>query len=215
MAKSRSGVGLLEILAAVTALAILVGLYVMMQAQARREARAIRCRGNLNQLCKGMATYLNEHGGNAWYPCPLERGATPGTYNGAEWLAALYWTGVVPDPGVFLCPSSPDTNENGKDIGSHKANDCGGTFGSQTTSYAAMWWKSVNTVTGGAIRDDFPPNEPMASDDTQGGVNHGSARNGGMSVLFFDSHVELKTNAEVDLVHGVGLRPGLLWRLRN
>ncbi len=86
-----------------------------------------------------------------------------------------------------------------------------------------MWWKSVTTVNGGAIRDDFPPNEAMSCDDTQGGINHGEATNGGMSILFFDSHVEFKTAAEVDITseHGsVGQGfpnppKTLLWRLRN
>jgi len=218
MRKGNRGFSFLDVLALVTALAVLVGLFVLYTERGRRRREApahLRCRNNLNQLAKGMATYLVEYGSNTWYPCPLERGATRGTYNGAEWLAALYWTGVVPDPRTFLCWDSGDTNADGKDIGSHRANDCGGTFGPQTISYAGMWWKSVNTITGGAIKDDRPPEEPMACDDTQGGINHGTATNGGMAVLFFDSHVEFKTNTEIDLERGVGMKPGLLWRLKN
>jgi len=72
------------------------------------EARSIHCRSNLNQLAKGMATYLNELGNDTWYPFPVGRGLQADDFNGAEWLASLYCTNVVPDPGVFLCPSSSD-----------------------------------------------------------------------------------------------------------
>jgi prepilin-type processing-associated H-X9-DG protein len=141
----------------------------------------------------------------------LGRGHDPKSYNGAEWLASLYWTGYVPDPGVFICPSSGDTNHNGVDLGATRTT---ATFGSQTVSYAAMHWRTI-TACGSAIRDDFPPNETMASDDTQGTINHGSRTYGGMSVLFFDAHVEFKTNEEIDLEHGVGQKGGVLEKLRN
>jgi hypothetical protein len=63
------------------------------------------------------------------------------------------------------------------------------------------------------VRVDFPPSEPMACDDTEGTVNHGSAGNGGMAVLFFDSHAEFWRDTKVDLEHGVGT--GELLLLRN
>lgn len=214
----RHGLALAELLVATATLAIFAGLLLTACERRREESARIRCRNNLNQLAKGMATYLHYCGDDRFYPCPLGRGQEADTYNGAEWLAALYWTGVVPDPGVFLCPYSGDMNAYGKDLGSHRANDCGGTFGSQTVSYAGMWWMSVNTRIGGAIGADIPPNEVMASDDTQGGINHGQADNGGIYVLFFDSHVEFRTNTELDITSrtgSVGKKPGLLWRLKN
>jgi len=174
---------------------------------AREEARRIRCRNNLHQLAKGMAMYL-DWGDNRFYTCPLGRGGDPGGYNGAEWFAALYWTGTVPDPGVFICPSSGDTNHDGADIGSTRTTAA---FGSQTVSYAGMHWRSI-TPTGGAIRDDFPPTEVMASDDTEGTINHGEA---GMCVMFFDSHVEWRTADKLDPRTAVGQKGGLLEKLRN
>jgi prepilin-type processing-associated H-X9-DG protein len=226
-ADTRAGLTLLEVVVVVLVVAAIAGLLLPALARQREETRKIRCRNNLNQLSKGMATYITELGERVPYPCPLGRGEKPDTYNGAEWLASLYWTGVVPDPDVFLCPSSMDMNADGKDIGCKKANDCGGRFSSQTVSYAGPWWKSVNTQSGGALPAYFPDplpaaNEPMACDDTQGGINHGGA-NGGMNILFFDSHVEFRTTAGVDVTseHGsVGQgfpNPPmtLLWRLRN
>ena len=183
----------------------------------RGPSRRIQCRNNLNQLAKGMAVYLYEHGDNRWYPCPLGRGLVVGDYNGAEWLAALYWTGVMPEPGVFICPSSPDDNHRGRDLGTFRA--VASRFSSQTVSYAGMHYRSLTDDDGnpkpGAIEEDFPPNMPIACDDTQGVINHGSANNGYMSVLFFDSHVDGITNTEIDLERGVGAKPGLLWQLRN
>jgi prepilin-type processing-associated H-X9-DG protein len=177
----------------------------------RKEARRIRCRYNLNQLGKGMATYLSELGDNRFPACPLGRGRNPNTYNGAEWLASLYWTGVIPDPGVFICPSSPDTNEEGVDLGTYMA---AATFGSETVSYAGLHYNSVLREPD-TVGDDDPPSMPMASDDTQGDINHGTLSNGGMSVLFFDSHVEFRTNTELDLKRAVGQTGGLLGELAN
>ena len=67
----------------------------------------------------------------------------------------------------------------------------------------------------GPVTDDVPPNLPMACDDTQGTINHGTRTNGCAFVLFFDMHVEGKTHTDVDLERGVGMKPGLLWQLRN
>jgi len=198
---------------------LLVGLgllYLFAERRAREEARRIMCRGNLNQLAKGMATYLWEEGDHRWYPFPLGQGLEPDDFGGAEWLATLYWTRTIPDPGCFICPSSHDTNRNGDDLGSSHA--VRGRFGSQTISYAGMHYRSLADEAGnpkpGAIPDDFPPNEAMASDDTQGTVNHRGTY-AGMVVLFFDSHVEYWTRTKIDPERAVGMKGTELWRLRN
>ena len=180
--KKRKGFTLIELLVVIAIIAILAGMLLPALARAREEARRIRCRSNLNQLAKGMAVYLNEHGDNRFYPSPLGRTAAD-NYNGAEWFSALYWTHVVPDPGVFICPSSPDSNDNGEHMGSEAPP---AEFGSQTISYAGMHYGSVTDDKGNkiAVRDDFPPNIMMAWDRI-------SFARGQRSVLFFDSHVEL------------------------
>jgi len=237
--RNRGTVTLAEMLVlALLVLAAVVFLVMMDRStrRAREEARRIRCRGNLNQLAKGMATYVGELGDNRFYPClPGYPGcgtvARP-TFGGAEWLASLYWTKVIPDPGVFNCPNSPDSNEMGVLLGSFGCPG-GEPLLPQAVSYAGMghdsmavyvknlpkWvkglpkWEVMYPVSGGAIRDDFPPNEAMGSDDTEEPINHGSARDGCMSVLLFDSHVELWTQEKVDLERGVG--SGALVLLRN
>jgi len=218
----RAGVTLKELIIVVVTLAVLmtaVSHYISRAKDVRGEAPRIRCRNNLNQLAKGMATYLAEHGDGRWYPCPLGRGKTPADYNGAEWLASLYWTGVISDPGVFICPASEDSNEDGLQLGADRA--VAGLFGSQTVSYAGLHYKSLLDEQGGfapAIAPtDYPPNKIMASDDTQGDINHGVADNGGMAILFFDSHVEFRTSFEMDIAISVGSTAGdgLLRDLRN
>jgi prepilin-type processing-associated H-X9-DG protein len=212
MAKNK-GFTRIEALVLVVIVALLVSLACLSVPRWREEARRIRCRNQLNCTAKAMATYLNEFGNNTWYPCPLGRGLRPNDYSGAEWYATPRWVGLHTWFQCFLCPSSGDTNHEGLDLGTDRA--IPGRFGSQTVSYAAMHYYSLTDEQGNpkpaALRDDFPPNEPMASDDTEGTVNH----RGGMHVLFFDSHVEFRTSAEIDSEHGVGQKGGLLWRLRN
>ena len=75
--------------APVGAVAVLAGMLLPALTRARGEARRIRDRNNLNQIAKGMATYLNEHGDNRFYPASL---------------AELWDKKVIPDPGVFISP---------------------------------------------------------------------------------------------------------------
>ncbi|MBM4042576.1 MAG: DUF4339 domain-containing protein [Planctomycetes bacterium] len=197
-------------------------------ARERERSRFIRCRNNLNQLAKGMATYLNECGDNRFYPWPSNR---PGCgtradpqFGGAEWLATLYWTRIIPDPGVYNCPSTSDSNEQGVELGSLGC-PRGAPLSRDAVSYAAMGSRSVGVYMESkqnkpgyassrlAIRDDFPPNEPMGSDDTDEPINHGGRDSGGMAVLFFDSHIEYWTYTRVDLETGVGA--GDLCALKN
>ena len=180
--------------------------------RAREEARRVCCRNNLNRMAKGMATYLSEHGSNRFYPWPLGRGRRPDDFDGGEWLASLYWTDVLRDPGVYICPSTEDTNHSGYDLGTHKA--IRGRFDWDTVSYAGLHYRSFTAVDGGprAIADDFPPNLPMAAHDTEGPRPY-NPHGGGSGVLFLDSHVEFRTRTELELD---GWSQGRLpWPLRN
>ena len=242
--KTTHGLTLAELLVTLAILAVALLIVIPLLIAPREEARLVRCRNNLNLLARGFAAYLGDL--TRFYPYPVGRGARPDAFNGAEWLAALYWTGVVTDPSIFLCPNSGDTNHDGVDIGMHRVPP---TFGSQTVSYAAMHYRNgcqigrpgfghriwsynaPGTRTGwtgfgvatdqngrpapGAAQDSYPPMIPMASDDTQGTVNHGRRKPFGLCVLFFDGHVEFWTKPQIDPASAVGRKPGPLWLLSN
>ena len=232
--RQTRGLTLAELLAGILLLGIVVVLLVLGTRSARVRSRRERCRNNLIQLAKGMATYLNPYNGR-WYPWPGGRAGCGGEYQkadfgGAEFLATLYWTKILPDPGVFICPGSGDANQDGQwlgDGGCAGPGFAGGPDGKlkpEAVSYAAMASTSVavyereklgrSPFTNSPMRY-FPANEPVACDDTEGTVNHGRAGSGGMCGLFFDSHVEPWTNTKVDLLRGVGQKGTALVALRN
>lgn len=190
-------------------------------ARNRDVARQSLCAGNLRSLARGVALYSQQLGSGLWPPFPLGRGTAPSDFNGAEWLASLYWTRLTDRPTVFLCPGTTDTNWAGRDIGSERAPRA--RFGGETVSYAGMHFGSLITGRHGGTTPltmaDFPPDLAMACDDTQGSINHGRRRAGGMNVVFFDHHVEFRSSTEfqcdVDLLHAVGSRDGLLGHLKN
>ena len=210
--RREHGLTLRELLVLVAILAPTT-IFVVMAAQRSSAINGRRrCRNNLNQLAKGMATYFHMQHYPTYYPCPLSCGRTPNEYGGAEWLASLYWEGYVPDPGVFLCPSSGDTNADGVHLGETRA---GAQFGSQSVSYAGLHWRSA-TASGSPIRgDEWLPSDVMASDDTEGTINHTGWYNRGVCVAFLDCHVEWKTANELDPATAVGQKGGLLEKLRN
>jgi|GEM_PF-676598 len=221
--RRRNAMTLTGTLVVTLVLAIALATLIYALTVGREKSRWTRCRNNLNSLAMGMATYLNECGGNRFYPWPMGRGLRADGFTGAEWFATNYWLRIHPDPNCFLCPSSGDTNHDGRDLGTDRA--VPGLFGSQTVSYAAMGDRSVGICLAsklgkGAgyatsklpIRDDFPPNEVMASGDTEGTPNHGGQ---GMAVLFFDSHVEYWTRDRIDPELSVGVSGTELVHLRN
>jgi hypothetical protein len=148
-------------------------------------------------------------------------------FGGAEWLATLYWTRIIPEPAVFICPSSGDSNRDGADLGRD------GCPGGQPLSPGAVSYAAFGDVSAGIymaskmgkgagyatsripVRHSygFPVSAAMACDDTEEPINHGTKGNGGMIVLFFDSHKEYWTHERVDLERGVGT--GELVHLRN
>jgi len=217
MVARRRGLTLVEVALGIALLGVVVVFVLLELGRKAHEARNIRCRNHLNCLAKGMATYLGELGDGRWFPCPLGRGAKPNDFTGAEWIATQYWVRVHPDPDCYLCPESGDTNHKGRDLGVHGSTE--GHFGPQTVSYAGLHFYSLTDEAGnpipGALRDDFPPDEPFASDDTEGAVNHGTGSRSRINVMFADSHVESRAGSEIDVERAVGQKGGLLWRLRN
>jgi len=196
----------------------LVAVVLLLPRSRDTERNRIFCRSNLKQIGMGMAGYLNIHGEGRFYPWPGGRRGCGGSlqdasFGGAEWLASLYWTKTLSDPGIYLCPSSQDSNRNGESLGEYGCPAATG-LSKGAVSYAGMGATSDavyerqkrgrSPSSKSAIGDQFPSNEPMACDDTDDPINHGRADNGGMSVLFFDTHADFWTHTKVDLNNGVG-----------
>ena len=186
----------------------------------RELAHTLSCKGNLKQLGIALVQYIDERGDHRYYPYPAGRPGVPNDYSGKEFLAMIWWTDLVSEAGIFLCPSSTDDNRSGADLGvrdgQYLATDRGGIGQISTAtpaevpkprwakydpknnhyiSYASKGWKVSYTPGTGkreALTDQFPSDTVIASDDTVGQPNHRR----GFCVLFADSHVDFLSDAK-------------------
>jgi len=186
----------------------------------RAESYTTYCKNNLKTLGMALVQYIDERGGHRYYPCPKGRPGVPDDYSGKEFLAMVWWTDLVSEPGIFTCPSSTDDNCEGADLGvrdgQYLATDIGGIGQTSSSargkipkprwtkhdpknnhyiSYASKGWK-VSYIPGSAkpeaLIDELPSDTVMACDDTVDPPNH---RNG-FCVLFADCHVDFLNDAK-------------------
>jgi len=119
-----------------------------------------------------MIQYIDQFGKGRYYSWP---GPQKATFNGAQWIASMYWVSLLNEPDLYICPSSRDDNENG------------GRLGRRFTSLRPIdvSYAGRNGMLG-AIEDKMPSNTMMMSDDTDGDPSHRD----GVNLLYFDAHVE-------------------------
>ncbi len=181
---------------------------------ARVSPAKLHCTGNLQQLGIALVQYADERGGHSrYYPYPVGRPGVPDDYSGKEFLAMIWWTDLVSEPGIFVCPGSSDDNKGGYDLGvrdgQYAETDIGGVnqrgsapagvpepdWGPHTISYASKGWK-VSYMPGSRrpepLIDLLPSDTIIASDDTTDPPNHKD----GFCVLFADSHVEFLSSSK-------------------
>lgn len=210
--KDRRAFTLIELLVVIAIISVLAAFLMPTLSKARQQAKITACKSNLRQLGMALTNYLDTYGASRYFPYPMEaEGVKAGQataagsgFSGAAFLTALYWSGTITEPGIFLCPSSDDDNHKGEDYGdptdktkgpyynsSHFGqyegkgiDDDGSTPVGYLVSFAsrAQWRMPGN---GRPLTDRMPSDTVMASDDTQGTENHTD----GFCVLYADGHV--------------------------
>jgi len=172
MRRADNAFTLAELIVIVIVVAVLMSMVLPPLKRAREESRMMKCRGDLRQLGTGMIQYIDQFGKGRHYTWP---GPQRASFNGAQWIASMYWVSLLTEPDLYICPSTADANENGGRLGRRFT-----AIRPREVSYAGR-----NGVLG-AIEDRMPSNTMMMSDDTELGPNHDR----GAFLLFFDAHSE-------------------------
>ena len=206
--KRTAGVTRWEILVVVVILVVLAGIILPRLRRIPPSGYMVMCKNNLRQLGLALQQYIDGPGGGRFYPYPTQdRNYVAPTgnslktgegFSGASFLAALYWSGVLNEPNVFMCPCTSDDNRLGLDFGRSPDSEVNNRPGwnpdfekpnGSHVSYAskAQWTMPAGEpLTKGSLPDDTV----IASDDTDGSENHSN----GYCILYADGHVDfLKT----------------------
>ena len=162
--------------------------------------RGLRCQSNLSQIAKAMNMYLVKYGDNSMYAIPAQ------SFRGDCWLATLYWTEIIREPRVFLCPDSGDAGR----IPSTRPSDLTAAWAVPrgTISYAGLCrglrgkhaHRNTRSFSEAAISNACV----LACDDNEGTQNHVD----GMNIVYFDSHVEFRAGRKVDTYDLIGAKGG-------
>jgi len=177
---------------------ILAGMLLPALGKARAEARKMKCASNLRNIAQAMNLYLMKYGDTSMYAIPAH------SFRGDCWLASLYWTGMVEEPKIFLCPGTSDAGR----IPSRQPPDlsAAGAVPADAVSYAGLClgltgarshrntkWYSDSTISVASV---------LACDDNEGSQNH----SGGMNVVYFDTHVDFAPGPSADTYEQIGAR---------
>jgi len=174
MGFSRQAFTLVDLAILIVLIVILAGVLLpaLNSRGSRGCSRKMHCKNNLRQLGTGMIQYIDQYGKGRYYTWPGPRKAS---FNGAQWIASMYWVSLLNEPDLFICPSSVDDNDSGGELGRRFTS-----LSSIGVSYAGRDGMM------GALIDKMASNTLMMSDDSDDPPNHDD----GVNLLYFDAHVE-------------------------
>ena len=212
--KRRSGLTAIEVLFVIVIIVLIVAVLYVGTTRPRDHSHRSRlhrmaCSSNLNQIATAMQVYMARFGGSSTFAVPAE------SFRGTDWLAILYWKGLISDPAVFLCPAQKCKAEMPMraDLRSYVWD---GSDSSPHCEYAARGRGPAVIAHGVAETPVFThvvlAQTPMAADifdpggkdpfdpGDKGRQNH----LGGINVVFFDSHVEWVDESDLSGAIGAG-----------
>lgn len=146
----KKGFTLVELLIVIAIIAILAALLLPALSRVLEKAKQRNCQSNLKQLGIGLNLYWQGPGEKQFYP----------DTNGAGFLVRLYHTDIIKEAKVFICPSTQDTNNDGKDLEDVIAEE----INTNACSYAGRK-NGTPSVYPGIFTDADSSSTPVGSDD--------------------------------------------------
>jgi prepilin-type processing-associated H-X9-DG protein len=184
MAREGRGFRLVDVFAVLLCLALgVLFFFPHGHGRARGEARKVRCSASLSQIGKAMAMYLNTLGRNSFYVVPAK------AFRGDAWLVSLYWSGIIMERRVFICPGTDDdyaripaTQALAGDLTRAEAIPSGAISYAGRCRGTRFAHRNTTDFTESALASA----SMLACDDNEGQDNHKD----GINVVYFDAHVD-------------------------